>query len=1849
MKLLALTALCALAVAHIPDPNWLDELIPEFGTQSGKQEDVFRAQREYKYVYNGQILTGIPSSSEQHSGIRIQALVSVVFKTQRTAVMKITNIRMGKLNRHVLEPKSILSFMAFENAPINSDLQQKLESPVKFNYDRGLVTNIQFDENEETWSADIKRGIMNILQVNIQKKNEIKNSGETLTTNERVQDQQQQNEHYRTLETFIDGTCETVYTVLKQQNPWGNTMNVTASVDFDKCQQRPSIKYNFRFQDPCQKCPSCPICESKHSDDKFMKSSSVYRFNISGTQDSFLIEKSNVESQYVVVPFNEEGNVISTYVNQQLTLVKSGPVETDVDDPQNPTQYQSLIYQPTWDIMKEKFYMEGDEEFHQQNPFAQIRNKVESASLTIRKLVSELKEQVEDHAPQVFENLIQFIRMSKRQELEKIWKKFVVDVPEDYTPEEHKKIRSLLVDALVAAGTKDSIGTFVDKVKRRQISPSKANFALKSLINVRTVSQDMIQELQSLAEHEVCQRNYFLKQSTYLTMGSMMNALCSPNEDKLASEFEVEDTQRRFCPRELKQKYVQTLVTKLDNADSWEEKLMYIRTIGNAGLDLSADELEKIIKNQKSGEKISTSIRVEAVAALRQIGDYMPQKVQKILMPVFMNKRESPELRIAAASVILKTYPDQSVLDQMARQQAQEHNRQVASLIYSYMSSLANSTVPCEKKVAEGLKLALRRARFVPTSVFNGLSKVHMLRSYDQKYKFGLGASLKQIYSDEGEWPIYGSVKLSPNVGGFWMRKLLKLSYGQKGMDKLYKKYLGGQDSSFQSEIEQFLNRSPRSTRTRNPLQELESRFKQLNILSRTSLSEGTPKATLSLKVKDQDVGFLPYSFENLSEQLEQIIQSDSLSIGRMLQSGKNIHVTKGLQLHEMSLQIPTTLGFPLKVRISMPTVISVTGHVKAELNSNNVPYSVKLIAQDLKPSAVITAKSEVEIWTPVVNSGLKVLGKAKVFVPITGEIELNLGETTELKVKVDNQQRSVKLLTVETRPSTFTRNWSEYVRTLEDPEEKTIMGEQWQRVTNIDKEFGEDLLGVKYTVKGQWHKTPSVKVSDTPFCPLSGPNKLVVKSQPGSQMPTEYVFKLTGQLNQNDQEEMKPELREFSQFSQGRDSWESRLYDTSSEEQESGEQGNEEESLQWNKLRSYQSNKQKKHSLSMELYSNGGQSPKKFTLKSVARCNSGLRFCKFGVEMENKLSSSSQNQQTPRKVCLEGETLFPTTPWKFNDLKGQKALGQLKASWGDSCQSDSYVRINVVGQRSNEQIQQERLSHEYQVLSQISDKDKLLQSPVYQYQYVKKFAHLLEYKMQVDFNQLSVDTQETFNSVFRYIKHKLYSQTQVQQVKVRNEPNRIRATLRINPLTKQYADLFVKSPSENTKITDIPIPGPVSVGPVNTRDSNPFMSIFRSSDSRGLCQVNSRHVTTFDQVNYQVPFSTCETVLVKDCSTEPRYGVYMKKMSQDSDQKTVRILTREDEIELIPESDSYDSVKVKINGQQKQSPENVQPVMHHGQKVVLVKKTGDYVTVKLPKEGVKIYFDGYSTNIKVSQSQLRTQCGLCGHFNNEQEDEFRMPNNELTEDVREFYQSYIISKDNCQQPQISDICLTPRCEIRRKSSSYQNCAACQQAVENTKQNSNSNKQQLRQSIQKSCKQFGSRTSSCLTKLEQKVNKIWQKIQEGESTEQTCYSVGGCTRHSHSNQIDELLDLDDQQSNQISDDQENQQSTRQQRWWQQGRKQQRTMSPILRTKVLEQGHQLCFSKQPVPVCQKNSYPKLYREQQRVVYSCVNRDDWEATVYQRRASTRNEVISEIQGLPASFTNTEVIPESCSTFY
>jgi len=148
--------------------------------------------------------------------------------------------------------------------------------------------------------------------------------------------------------------------------------------------------------------------------------------------------------------------------------------------------------------------------------------------------------------------------------------------------------------------------------------------------------------------------------------------------------------------------------------------------------------------------------------------------------------------------------------------------------------------------------------------------------------------------------------------------------------------------------------------------------------------------------------------------------------------------------------------------------------------------------------------------------------------------------------------------------------------------------------------------------------------------------------------------------------------------------------------------------------------------------------------------------------------------------------------------------------------------------------------------------------------------------------------------------------------------------------------------------------------------------------------------------------------VLAKDCSREqPRFVVLMKKSEQ---QKKVKIMTQQGIIELSSKSSNSDTPTVKINGKQVQQQEEL---ADEGVET-------SYGKVYVSKGGVRVEFDGEEAKVKVGGMYKNIQCGLCGHYNDEEDDTFHGANGKKSNSVKDFHRSYTLKNEECDESRVN-------------------------------------------------------------------------------------------------------------------------------------------------------------------------------------------------------------------------------------
>jgi hypothetical protein len=149
-----------------------------------------------------------------------------------------------------------------------------------------------------------------------------------------------------------------------------------------------------------------------------------------------------------------------------------------------------------------------------------------------------------------------------------------------------------------------------------------------------------------------------------------------------------------------------------------------------------------------------------------------------------------------------------------------------------------------------------------------------------------------------------------------------------------------------------------------------------------------------------------------------------------------------------------------------------------------------------------------------------------------------------------------------------------------------------------------------------------------------------------------------------------------------------------------------------------------------------------------------------------------------------------------------------------------------------------------------------------------------------------------------------------------------------------------------------------------------------------GICQVSGRRVKTFDNEVRTIPLTTSYVVLAKDCSSN-NFVVLMRKISERTDLKEIKIQTRQHEIVLTPVSKSSKRVLVTVNDRQINLQEDIE-LKEAGRPVIRIVKEGSQIRVELLNKGINVVFNGYICKVELSQISQKQLCGLCSKVDSE-------------------------------------------------------------------------------------------------------------------------------------------------------------------------------------------------------------------------------------------------------------------------
>uniref|UniRef100_A0A1I7WHR8 VWFD domain-containing protein n=1 Tax=Heterorhabditis bacteriophora TaxID=37862 RepID=A0A1I7WHR8_HETBA len=524
---------------------------------------------------------------------------------------------------------------------------------------------------------------------------------------------------------------------------------------------------------------------------------------------------------------------------------------------------------------------------------------------------------------------------------------------------------------------------------------------------------------------------------------------------------------------------------------------------------------------------------------------------------------------------------------------------------------------------------------------------------------------------------------------------------------------------------------------------------------------------------------------------------------------------------YETSRKIPTTLGIPVAITSKIPTVFSAQGHLSLEKISSG--FRVKVQAQ---PSLATTHISQMRLWTPLFEQGVKILHSLEMQIPVD--------------VKIDVEQRT--LLRFSTQPVAFFRFPHENKNEYAEAEEKTITLPQWEKMSrDVMKSY--TLAGMNMIVRGNWMNEWNIENV------LLGEYLYEIVVEPTKNTPKEYSARLVVEQIESGRID-KPQFENLFE----------KKFETEESEYDHNNEG--ERRANFHKMvRDIELSQGYNHRMTLKLEAIGSEIERYAQMELRTSCNRDIQYCKLVVDVRRSPLDNENREWTFNSAL---QLVLPETPRTIKELKNQKhreVQGLVGTKWGGEEKNEMIVKMQV--EQNNEQ--KKWLQHAEKELRGIPAYELLI-----------KAARLNQIKAVVEY-KLTPSTRTSVQRIFDIIKGYTFWYSQIE--KVSNKKHHIFAQLTIDPISRRFLNMIVETPEERLVVQNLRIPRIIL-------PSIARKALRESISEKAVCDVKSTKISTFDNLLYRAPITNCYSVIAKDCSEEPQFAVLVKKTNKSSEEK---------------------------------------------------------------------------------------------------------------------------------------------------------------------------------------------------------------------------------------------------------------------------------------------------------------------------------------------------------------------------
>lgn len=1105
------------------------------------------------------------------------------------------------------------------------------------------------------------------------------------------------------------------------------------------------------------------------------------------------------------------------------------------------------------------------------------------------------------------------------------------------------------------------------------------------------------------------------------------------------------------CTREAAVRYINDLVELLKRSKDIKGKVIIAQALAHSGQLSALKYLRPFITGAfESSEFECTSyvngsstsdcafLRSSVIYSLHHMIPVSPKLLRSLVLPVFQNKFEPYELRLAAFTVLMAAGPKRHELESVAATLRGETNRQVITMVRSILEETANLTQACHLPVAQAAR------EIIPTLPQFNLDGYYSQASYNEWYSeeksTGFFANSQYIVNNMSYIPRHGYLSL----GSHWKsltNSWLTIAYQQKGLEPILMKKL---EKIFSPDW--FIGALLKTDRSSGkPVDDL---FTELDITQR---SEEDAKVKLFVKLFEQTSLFTfdTWSIEAAYNQFSRAVNEFVLKVN----AKKSFNYVRFFMPSSYINVVPSDIGLPIVISKDRRQIVAVRFEQGSLLIDSKSKLSKLQFEAKLTPQVYYSSTMSVSAFQQGLakNYGTYSLKKTTLYAPVDVVFKYeSVGRSLVYSVK---PQFDTKFFHASNKNRVFVAKNYIGLPINESPFIQKADIKSWvPGYTASPKLQSRDLgmdLEVEYFTERPWFYDVEKIASKGPvtwliekYAELNNFNynvELTLKKN--SANPTEgiegslnYNFVFSGDVRTIDQSTRMDRYVADDDMTLNRVSRSNRLAP------EASTISNDEIKRTAEQMVVKYPNKfvPKKTGLTATLtralvLSTRILAEKPTNYNATFYFIQAVDYSAFWVKFVSQLERPDNYWfDIPRlfqvEAILNRPPLLSELAWDVKSSYKGQYIADLSWTTKDVPTLDRKIRISgdllrtvddeVVGNSLND-----KKWYEGQCRRDSNDLNSMsyaCQLDAYEKLYFNKITGSVSLPKNLEINLVNA-TEQAYSFAKLYLTSfwrpwstiRSYPQFNPKQY-ITFEAKHSRAIA-----GRPVVNFEIKTPSETSLFYKLFFP----INRFPGFHPTMFMKASILPKDR-VCSLMNKHVRTFDNVTFEKPRTECEYVLAMDCSENRQFAVTIQEsVTNTKDIRVLKVLVGKQTIKV--NSVTQTVANLEINNKQI----NVVPTQSYiltrdlAISSIRIHLQNDYLVIELPHEHVRVVFNGELAKVTTSPIYTGKTCGICGNQDQEADMELQGPTNCIYDLVEDFQNAYSLGE--CRRNEVKG---NPRC-----------------------------------------------------------------------------------------------------------------------------------------------------------------------------------------------------------------------------